>query len=781
MFVSYFVRSATRMMLWVVVAGLLTVSSWAQENTSASTPATSQGDQASAPQTQSAPAGASQSTTNAPQSAQPQSDQTQQTAPPQGSTMPSEKTPMPPLTPLPQAPKPQNNAHLYSGDQNYAKPLSGFPNFVAPYTVRHVPQANLSNSAMTDQLFHDGQIFLSINDAVAMALENNLDITLQRYNLSVADTDLLLTSTGQSARGVATGVVQGTQGGSLGAVSAGGTGSASTGASGTGAGGTQVGVGGAGAGAAGIVVSTLGFGPPIDNFDPSLTGNVQGERTLTPQSSTIFYGVPTLNTNTNTYNFSYNQGFSTGTLMTVGFNNSYQSINSLFALVNPTLSSSFRFTLRQHLLQGFGFDPNLRWIRIARNNREIADVVFRQQIMTTVSQVENIYWDLVTADEAVKVNQRQLELANKTLSDDQEQVKIGTMAPITLVQAQSGVESAKQNLIMAQTSLQLEQLLMKNAITKNTSDPILAAAPVIPTDTLQPNEQYEVRPVDELIQEALQGRPEIATARIQLTNYEITRKSLRNALLPSLDVYAFYGANPIAGPQNPTVPTCPQVNRFGECYEPGLVPTNFGGAFSNLYNSTAPDKGIGVNLNIPIRNRAAQANQVRSELEYRQQQVALQQTENTITLQVRQAQFGVQNNYAALQAAIAARDYARENLDAEQKKFHYGASTPTLVLQASSNLTQAESNVLNSAANYEKAKVLLDFYTAETLTKLGISIADAESGQVKRTPTVPGVVPADVQNILRSPSPAPQNPQMQTPPPSEPNPQAPPQNPAPQS
>jgi hypothetical protein len=224
------------------------------------------------------------------------------------------------------------------------------------------------------------------------------------------------------------------------------------------------------------------------------------------------------------------------------------------------------------------------------------------------------------------------------------------------------------------------------------------------------------------------------------------------------------------------------------------VPTSYGGAFSNLFNSTAPDKGIGVNINIPIRNRAAQANQVRSELEYRQQQVALQQTENTITLQVRQAQFGLQNNYAALQAAIAARDYAQQNLDAEQKKFAYGASTPTLVLQASSNLTQAESNVLNSAANYEKAKVLLDFYTSETLTKLGISVADAESGQVKHAPTVPGVVPADVQNILRSPSPAPQTQPMQTPAPNEPNPQtqppptesnpqsAPPQqNPAPQS
>ena len=757
MFAFRFARLMARKTLWLGLAGLLTLTCWAQDTTPQSTE----------------PAAAQPST---PQASQPA---TTQTAPPSAqSTMPpaGTQTPTPPLTPLPQAPAPQHNAaHLYSGDQNYAKPLSGFPNFIAPYTVRHVPQPNLINSSMTDKLFRDGQIYLSINDAVAMALENNLDITLQRYNLSIADTDILLTSTGQTARGVGTSVVQGTQGGNLGAVSAGGTGSSTTGASGTGAGGTQVGAGGAGAGAAGIVVSTLGAGPPIDNYDPAITGTIQGERASIPQTSSAFVGVPTLTQNTNTYNFGYTQGFSTGTLMSLTFDNSYYTSNNVFNLVNPTLTPQFRFQLRQHLLQGFGFDPNLRWIRIARNNREIADVVFRQQIMVTVSQVENIYWDLVTAYEAVKVNERQLQLANKTLSDDQEQVRIGTMAPITLVQAQSGVESAKQNLIMAQTSLQLEQLLIKNAITKNIQDPLLATAPVIPTDTLKATEQYEVRPVEDLIQEALQDRPEIATARIQLTNYEITRKSLRNALLPTLDVFAFYGASGLAGPQNPAIPTCPQVNIFGECYQPGLVPTSYGSAFSNLFNSTGPDKGIGVNVTIPIRNRQAQANQVRSELEYRQQQVALQQTENTITLQVRQAQFGLQNNYAALQAAIAARDYAKENLDAEQKKFSYGASTPTLVLQASSNLTTAESNVLNSAANYEKAKVLLDYYTGETLTKLGISVADAEAGQVKHNPTVPGVVPADVQNVLRPPQGSTLPNQQTAPPPAQPNTPPPPQ------
>ena len=708
MFVATLVRSAARKALSLGLITLLASAAWAQD---------------APPQTtQSVPA---------------------QVAPAQN-TQPS----MPPLTPMPQAPAPQHNAHLYS-DQNYAKAKSGFPNLIAPYTSRTVPRPNLTNSAMTDKLFRDGSIYLSINDAVAMGIENNLDITLQRYNLSIADTDILLTSSGSPSRGVNASVVQGTPGGAIGQTSSGGTGSTATGATGTGAGGTQIGAGGAGAGALGIVSSTLGSGPPIDNFDPVITGNIQGQRAATPQPSPIFYGVPVLTQNTNVYNFGYTQGFSTGTLMSVTFNNSYLTTNSLYQLVNPTLQPTFNFQLRQHLLQGFGFDPNLRYIRIARNNREITDVVFRQQIITTVSQIENIYWDLVTAYEAVQVNQRALELANKVLSDDQEQVKIGTMAPITLAQAESGVASAKQNLILAQTNLQLEQLLMKNAITKNMQDPLLAEAPVIPTDTLKPDEQYEVRPIAELIQQALQGRPEISSARLNLTNLEISRKSIKNALLPTLDAYAFYGASSLAGPQNPLVPTCPT----GEpaCYQPGILPTSYGSAFGNLFNSSGPDKGIGLNLNIPLRNRAAQANQVRSDLEYRQAQVALQQTENLITLQVRQAQFAMQQNYAALQAAIAARDFARESLTAEQKKFQYGASTPTLVLQASSNLTTAESNVLNAAANYEKSKVNLDFTTSETLTKMGIDIADAESGKVKKLPTVNGVVPANVQNILRAP------------------------------
>jgi len=685
--------------------------------------------------------------------------------PPQASA-PAPQVSTPPLTPMPQAPTPQHNAAPLYSDQNYAKPLSGFPNFFAPYKARHAAPVNFNNSARTDTIFRDGSIYLSINDAVVLALENNLDIAQQRYNLSIADTELLLTSTGQPNRGVGASVVQGTLGGAIGSTSTGGTGSAATAATGTGAGGTEVGAGGAGAGAAGLVLTTLGVGPTIDNFDPAITGNIQGGRQATPEASSFFYGVPVLTQNTNVYNFGYTQGFSTGTLMSLTFDNNYLTNNSPYQLVNPTLQPTFNFQLRQHLLQGFGFDPNLRYIRIARNNRELSDIVFRWQVIATVSQVENIYWDLVTWYEAVKVNERALQYADKVLADDQEQVRIGTMAPITLAQAQSGVASAQQNLIDAQTSLQLRQLLMKTAITKNLDDPILANAPVIPTDTLKPNEQYEVRPVQDLIDEALQTRLEVAQGRINLTNYDISRKSLKNELLPTLDLYAFYGASGLGGQQNPAVPVCTPANVGSVCYQPGLIPTSYGGAFSNLFNSTGPNKGIGVNLNIPIRNRAAQALQARSELEYRQIQIQLKQTENNIALQVRQAQFALQQNYAALQAAIAARDYARDSLDAEQKKFKYGASTPTLVLQASSTLAQNESNVLNAAANYEKSKVTLDYYTGETLTKMGIDLNDAEAGQVKHKPEVKGVVPADVNDILgpapgtNTPTgtPAPQNP-----------------------
>jgi outer membrane protein len=665
--------------------------------------------------------------------------------------------------PLPQAPKPQGNGYQYYSDQNYAKGQSQWPKFWSVWGVRSVATPNFTNSPLIDQVIQDGKMYLSMNDAVALALENNLDIAIQRYNLIMADTDILRTASGSPALGVNTGLVQGTPGGQ------GSTATSST--VGGGAGGTTIGAGGAAAGAAGIVASTQGEGAPIDNFDPVLTGTGEEQHAISPTTN-IFAGATALNQATTTANLLYTQGFPTGTLMTVGYNNTRISTNSSFNTVNPSTAANFQFQLRQHLLQGLGFNSNLRWIRIARNDKAIMDAAFQNQIMQTVSQIENIYWDLVNAYENVQVQQRALELADKTLSDTQKQVDIGTLAPITVVQAKSSVATAQQNLIAAQTNLQLEQLLMKNAITRNNTDPILATAPVIPVDTLQIKEAFQIPPVDQLINSALTNRPEIVQSRLNLTNREVGLKAIKNLQLPTVDLFAFYGGQGLSGIQNPYITCGNPAASPSQCIPAGTIPdTGYGHAFGNMFNSSAPDKGVGVNVNIPLRNRQNQADQVRSVIEYRQAQMAALQAANTITLQVRNAEFALTQNYAALQAAVAARDYASQNLDAEQKKYSLGASTSTLVLQASSALTQAESNVLSAATNYEKSKVQLDLFTAATISQLGINLNEAESGKVKNMPKVPGTVPVNPQNPPLEPKPSQVTPQ--TPPPPQPQSQQP--------
>ncbi len=620
-----------------------------------------------------------------------------------------------------------NQPHSYS-DQDYTKPKSHIWNVIAPYTPREIAPPNFSNSPRIDTVIRDGKIYLSISDAVTLALENNLDLAIARYNLSIADTDILRSKAGAGLRGVSTGVVSGTPGGASVNIS--------SGSSGGGAGGTSTGAGGAGAGSAGQVLSTLGGGPSTPSFDPFLSGTLSLEQSSS-QSTSAFSAVPTTFSHTSLGNFSYNQGFASGTNLTVGFNNNRSSTNQPFTSFTPLLNTNFRATVSQHLLQGFGPGLNNRNIRIAKNNREITDVSFRQQIISTVVQIQNIYWDLVNAYEDVKVKQESVGLAEKTLADNRKQVEIGTLAPIEVVRAQSDLASRNQDLIISQTTLQYQQLLMKNAISRNLTDASLTGAPVIPTDTMSMPANEQVVPIDDLISEALSHRPELASSRIDLTNRELTNKALKNGLLPSVDLFAFYGASSVGGNPNPNATCLPGASCTALNY-----PAGFGGAFGSLFDSTAPDKGIGITLQIPIRNRSAQADQIRGQLEYQQAQMRLQQLQNSIRIDVRNSQYTLVQNRARVDAARKAVDLARESLDAEQKKYALGASTNTLVLQSQRDLTQAESNLVLAMAAYSKSRVDLDRATGLTLTNNGIEIADAESGHVKRQPQIPGVVPA---------------------------------------
>ena len=627
---------------------------------------------------------------------------------------------------------------------NYAQPVSHFPNPLGPYTARGVAEPNLANTARVDSLMHNGKLYLSLNDAIALALENNLDIAIARYNLNIADTDVLRAKAGAQILGVNAGIVQNTPGGGVGGIGS---------QVGSGTGGTTLAAGGAGAGAGGIVSSTAGglFGPLITSFDPVIIGTFQNDHANYIPTSP-FQG--TLQRTTTT-NFAYTQGFQWGTNLSVGFNNTRTTTNNAFTLVSPALNSGFQLKVTQHLLQGFGFAANNRFIRIAKNNRELTDVAFRLQIITTVDQIENMYWDLVFAYENQRVKQESLAFSQKTLSDTKKQVEIGSLAPIEAIRAQSTVAADEQALTVAKTNLQLQQLIMKNALSRTLHDPTLANADVIPTSTMEVPENEQVQPTEELVNEALRHRAELVESRIQLNSQQISNKALRSALLPTLDAYAYYGGSGIGGQANASnlcVNESAQTQLEGFCsgpnpafgnkvINPAFGSVSYGSTLNDLINSSAPDKGVGLQLNIPLRNRAAQAVQVRGELEYRQAQMALQQTENRVSIEVRQAQFAVEQNQASVASAKAAVDYAQQSLDAEQKKYQFGTSTTTAVLQTQSALAAAESTLMSAMAAYEKSRVELERATGTLLDKNGVSIDDAARGQVTRMPNVPYVAP----------------------------------------
>ena len=580
------------------------------------------------------------------------------------------------------------------------------------YTPSEAPAPQLKNSVRLNQLIRDGKLYLSLEDAIRLALENNLDIAIARYNLPIADMDVLRTKAGGVFRGVNAGVVQGTPGG--------GVGGFGTGAPGAGAGGTTTGAGGAGAGASGLVQSTLGVGAPVSSYDPLITGAIGAEHQTSPLANQQIYGVPLLQLNTGQANFGFSQAFATGSSVAFEFNNNRQTTNSPFFNLSPALGSMYRFTFQQQLLAGFGLGPNLRYLRIARNNKKISDIAFKDQVMATVTQIKNIYWDLVNAYEQSQVNEQSLAFAQQSLENARKQLQLQSIPAMDVMRAEAEVSKRDQDLTVARTSLQLQELLMKNALTRSLDDPVLESVPVLPTDRLDSSQAPAVsnRPVQELIQQALQDRPELTESDVDLVNRQISRKAAKNALLPSLSLVAFYGGSGLAGPLNPVynVPGVPNVS---------TVPTDFSGALANTFNNTAPDYYIGFNLNIPIRNRVAKADQYRSELEYRQAELRREELRKQIRIEVRNAEYALEQTAARVQAAQKARDLAQRTFEITQKEQTLGAGSTFQTMTAQRDLALAELDLVTARTVYEKAKIEVDRATGATLEHNGIQIEDA--------------------------------------------------------
>ncbi len=594
-----------------------------------------------------------------------------------------------------------------------------------------VTPLNLHNSRRIYTLMRKGKLYLSLREAIALALENNLDIAIQRLNLPLADSDILQTRAGLAPSGVSTAIVSGTLGGSanLGA----------GGASGGGAGATGVGISSAGAGVGGIVATPIGGGPAVPSLDPVFTSTLELSNTTTPETSTFLTGTSSLDQHSGLANFNVTKSWLTGTQLTAGFTNERISTNSLTSTFNPYIQSGLNVQLTQPLLEGFGPSVNGRFIMIAKNDRRISNLAFRAQVESTVNQIENIYWGLVSDYNALQYAKRDLQLARQTLADNRRQVQIGTLAPISITQAQAQVATAQQTLIADQTNYEYQQLIMKNAVTKNMNNAALATAAVVPTTKIHIPAAAHLRPVPELIREAMQYRPDLQEARINLANDQISLHGIKNALLPQVNLFASYSATGLAG-SHFIPPACLQPNPPFSCnfVKSASIPGNLLGGypqdFKGLIAGDYPSYTAGFNIQIPIFNRAAQAQAVRAQLEIQQNKLQLQQTTNTIALEVRNASFALQQDLAAVRAARESVRYDRQTLAADQKRLQLGAATILTVNTDETTLAQAESALVGNMAAYQSAHLTLEVLTGRLLTDNDISVSDAIRGHVTRLP-----------------------------------------------
>lgn len=583
---------------------------------------------------------------------------------------------------------------------------------LGPYRATHVPEPDLVNSIELEHMIHNGVLELSLHDAISLALADNLDLAIARYNLAIARADVLRTRAGGVFRGVNTGVVQNTPGGGIG-----GFGSAGTGA---GAGGTTGGAGGAGTGASGLVQSTLGTGTTVNSYDPAITADLNIHHYSQPLSNTAVYGIQLLRANTITANLGYTQAFSTGTTLAATLNNDRVTSNSPSIFLNPEIDTYYQVLFQQQLLAGFGRGPNLRYLRIARNNQRISDQAFEIQVITTITQIANIYWDLVSAYEDEQVRSRSLDFANQTLATARKELALQAIPALDVTRDEAEVASREEDLAIARSTLQFQQLLIKNALTKNLDDPTLEAMPVRPTDlstvatdTADPNTGA---PATDLIAEALTHRLELAESTIDLQNRAISNAAARNALLPTLAAVAYYGGTGLGGPSNPAS----QIT--------STAPSGYPGALSNAFNNSAPDYYVGLELNLPLRNRIAKSDQYRAELESRQAELRDQQLRKQIRIEVRNAQYALAEAGARVTAASHARDLADHTFEITGKEQTLGAGSALQTLTAQHDLATADSALVAARTAFQKARIELDRALGRTLESNRVSIESARAG-----------------------------------------------------
>lgn len=601
---------------------------------------------------------------------------------------------------------------------------------VNSYEARQVSRVSRQNTDRIFELMRAGQLYLSLQDAIALALENNLDVELERFLPPIAATDVQRASGGGLLRGLSLLInepapgIGGPNGPLLTNLTAGSTPTA--------------------------LVNTnfsdialiseqqndlsitgalpMSNGSPVPQYDPTVSGLLNWEHENTPEYSTVSTGGSNfLTTNSLNGNLGYSQSFSPGTQVSVNFDNTRFNSNATRYIYDPTYASSLGVTVTQPLLRGFGIALNRRFIRIARNGERIANLVFQQQAIDTVAGVARLYTDLVSLNEDVRVKQEALRLAQRLYEDNKNKVNQGTLAPIELTRAQAQVAASQQALISSQGLVRQQELIVMTAITRNgLANPALRQAHIIPTDSVTVPDQESAEPMETLIAEALKSRPDFNQAGIQVENSQISLKGSLNALRPELDLVGVAQNGGFSGMLNPAAaPFAPSTIADAGAY---------GAALGQIVRANNPTYGIGLQLTLPLRNRVAQADAVRDELQVRQAQVRHQQFEDQVRLEVADAEVALNQARASYEAAVETRVLQQQSVKVEQQKFNVGLSTNYLVIEYQTYLAQAQSTEVAAKGAYAKAKIALERALGTILDTHHVSIDQAYHGQIASPP-----------------------------------------------
>jgi len=583
--------------------------------------------------------------------------------------------------------------------ENYSKAPPLFPGFWNPYKQRRIALPVLENSPRLGNLIHDGKLELSLADAMALALENNLDIVVGRYVVPFSQTDILRTKSGQAARGFTGALFPGEL--NSGAIGAGVSNAGGTGGTGN-AGGITGGGGAVSVGAAGA-------------FDPTVNFNFSWDRVTSPLNSVVVSGIPTTTSYAAAFSASYAQMFTDGASYSVSLSALRQSTTQQNTLFNPDVTSRLSIGFNQPLLAGFGKLPNQRFMMVAHTNLGTAQEVFRQQVITSLVQLENAYWDYAAFQQNVRVAQESLAAAQELLDETRKQEQIGTMSRLDLVTAESQVAASQRDLIVAQTNLQQQETTLKQLVSKK-GNPALDHATLVVTDALPEPRDNDLPSLTEALDMAQKNRPELRTAANNLANQEIGIQYARNNQMPTLSVFGLYASSGLQG--NNALTTSGALDSLSQ---------SFGAAY--------PETAYGLSMGASIRNRSAQADSIRAQLERNQLQIGMQNTRNQIDVQVRQSRIAIIQGNSQVAAAHEATRLAQLTLDAERKKLESGLSTSYNVVLRERDLVSAQYAEVQALDAYAKALVAIDQATGDLLERNGIQLDDALTGTVVNEPT----------------------------------------------